>query len=289
MSDRKSVMGDESLKTVERTLALLKSFERAMPELTVSDLMDRLAMPRSVVVRMLATLEKAEFVERVPGNPRLFRIGLGAGEVGSLYFLDHPLMRGAEDVLRGLAERTGFTAYLGTIHGAEAVILALREGRMPVRFIWQAGQRLPVATTSFGKAMLMHMEREQVDQTLGSGPLAGLTEGSVRTRADLDAQLACWAGRGWVPAFEESFPGVYAVGAALLDPAGAPVAGISLSFLRNPADPDQVEVMGSAVLEAARTISRRLGLCHAYGDHRLGRFASPPEAIPRQPAPVASA
>ena len=278
-------MSDDSLKTVERTLALLKSFARATPELTVADLMGRLAVPRSVVVRMLATLEKAEFIERVPGNPRLFRIGLGAGEVGSLYFLGHPLMRGAEDVLRELAERTGFTAYLGTIHGAEAVILALREGRMPVRFIWQPGQRLPVATTSFGKAMLMHMERGQVDRMLGPGPLAGLTEGSVRTRAELDAQLACCVGKGWVPAFEESFPGVYAVGAALLDPNGAPVAGISLSFLRNAADPAQVETMGSAVLEAARTISRRLGPCEAYGHQRLGELLPPPDPASRQPAP----
>ncbi|MBV9749750.1 MAG: IclR family transcriptional regulator [Acetobacteraceae bacterium] len=265
-------MSAESLKTVERTLALLKAFGRATPELSVSDLVDRLVVPRSVVVRMLATLEQAEFVERVPGNPRLFRIGIGAGEVGSLYFHTSPLLRGAEDVLGGLAERTGFTAYLGTIHGAEAVILALREGRTPVRFIWQAGERLPVATTSFGKAMLMHMGREQVDRMLGSGPLARLTEGSVRTRAELDAQLARCAHKGWVPAFEESFPGVYAVGAALLDAQGAPVAGISLSFLRNSADPAQVETMGSSVLEAARTISRRLALSDAYGHHGLGKL-----------------
>ena len=277
-------MSDESLKTVERTLALLKAFGRPEPELSVSDLVDRLAMPRSVVVRMLATLAKAEFVERVPGKPRLFRIGISAGEVGSLYFHGNPLLRGAEEVLGSLAERTGFTAYLGTIHGAEAVILALREGRLPVRFIWQAGQRLPVATTSFGKAMLMHMARERVDRMLGPGPLAGLTEGSVRTRAELDAQLARWSHKGWVPAFEESFPGVYAVGAALLDPRGAPVAGISLSFLRNPADQAQVEAMGSAVLEAARTISWRLGLCEAYGHHGLG------ELLPRhEPAPPARA
>lgn len=277
-------MADESLKTVERTLALLGSFSRTRAELSVSDLVARLAVPRSVVVRMLATLEKAEFIERVPGNPRLFRIGLAAGEVGSLYFLSHPLLREAEDIISGLAERTGFTAYLGTIHGAEAIILASREGRLPVRFVWHAGQRLPVATTSFGKAMLMHMEPEQVDRTLGPGPLAGLTEGSVRSRAELDAQLAASAHKGWVPAFEESFPGVYAVGAALLDPMGAPVAGISLSFLRNLADLQQVETMGVAVLEAARTISRRLASSEGYGRHRFVELLSPSDATSRQSA-----
>lgn len=277
-------MTDESLKTVERTLALLRSFSRAAPELSVSDLVTRLAMPRSVVVRMLATLEKADFIERAPGNPRLFRIGLGAGEVGSLYFLGHPLLRETEDILDGLAERTGFTAYLGTIHGTEAVVLASREGRLPVRFVWHAGQRLPVATTALGKAMLMHMDSEQVDDTLGSGPLAGLTACSLRSRAELATQLAASAHRGWVAAFEESFPGVHAVGAALLDLKGTPVAGISLSFLRDPSDLEQVDAMGSAVLEAARTISRRLSSSQAYGHHRFTVLLSPHEAASRRSA-----
>jgi DNA-binding IclR family transcriptional regulator len=110
-------------------------------------------------------------------------------------------------VLHHLAERTGFTAYLGTRYGAEVVIQTLREGRTPVRFIWQAGDRLPVATTALGKAMLMHLDRARIDGILGTGPIAGLTAGSIRTRAKLDAKLARYAPRGWIPASEESFAG----------------------------------------------------------------------------------
>lgn len=182
-----------------------------------------MGMPRSVVVRILATLERAGFVERVAGNSRLFRVGLGACEFGALYLVGNPLLRSAEDVLHDLAERTGFTAYLGTLNGAEVVIQTLREGRTPVRFIWQAGDRLPVATTALGKAMLMHLDRLQIDAILGVGPVAGLTAGSIRTRAELDAKLALYAPKGWIPASEESFPGVFAVGAAVLDPNGAPI------------------------------------------------------------------
>jgi DNA-binding IclR family transcriptional regulator len=208
------------------------------------------------VVRLLGTLERADFIERVPGSPRQFRIGLAACEVGALYFQGNPLLRGAEDVLQDLATRTGVTAYLGALYGNEVVILAVREGRLPVRFTWQAGERLPVATTALGKAMLMHMDASAIDRILGSGPLAGLTEGSIRTRTALNAQLAKYAAGGWVPAFQESFPGVYAVGAAILDPKRVPVAGLSLSFLGNTVD-------------AARIISRRLGPSEAYGQARL--------------------
>lgn len=270
-------MAEEMLRTLERALEVLKMFGHGEPVLTVSRLVERLAMPRSVVVRILATLERAGFVERASGNNRLFRIGLGACEVGALYFVGNPLLRSAEDVLHELAERTGFTAYLGALYGAEVVILALHEGRTPVRFIWRAGDRLPVATTALGKALLMHLQPAQLDAILGTGPLAGLTEGSIRTRAELDTQLARHAGKGWITAADESFPGVFAVGAAVLEPKGAPVAGISLSTLSNSMGADEIAAIGAAVLEAARTITRRIGPRIAYGRESFG---SRPAAVP---------
>jgi DNA-binding IclR family transcriptional regulator len=263
-------MAEELLRTLERAVEVLKAFGREEPNLNIGRLVERLAMPRSVVVRILATLERAGFIERLPDNPRLFRVGLAACEVGALYLVGNPLLRSAEDVLRDLAERTGFTSYLGTLYGADVVILALREGRTPIRFIWQAGERLPVATTALGKALLMHMSSAQLDALLGTGPLPGLTDGSIRTRGELDAQLAHYRGGGWIPAFEESFPGVFAVGAAVLDPAGSPAAGVSLSLLRTSVAPDEIGTIGDLVLQAAGSIARRLGPRIAYGRAALG-------------------
>ncbi len=78
-------MSDETLRTVARTLDLLQAFGRGAPAQTIAELVERLAMPRTVVTRMLATLEKAGFVERVPANRRLFRVGPAAWQVGTLY------------------------------------------------------------------------------------------------------------------------------------------------------------------------------------------------------------
>jgi DNA-binding IclR family transcriptional regulator len=78
-------MADETLRTVTRTLDLLQAFGRGSPALSIADLVDRLGMPRTVVTRMLATLEKARFVERVATNRRLFRVGPAAGQVGAMY------------------------------------------------------------------------------------------------------------------------------------------------------------------------------------------------------------
>ena len=257
-------MSGESLKTVERTLALLKLFNRTDSEMTVADLVRRSQMPRAVVQRIIFTLEREGFLERSPISFR-YRIGVAACELGALYLAGNPLVQSSDAILRQLADEAEFPVYLGTRIGAEVTILALHQGQTAIRFLWSPGDRLPVATTALGKAMLMHMDPAVLDSLIGRGVLPGLSAQSIRTRAELDAQLDNYRASGWVPAFEESLPGVYAIGAAILSDIGAPLAGISVSFLRNESDAGQLERIGSLVLEAAAAISERSRILSEYG------------------------
>jgi len=263
-------MSGETLKTVEKALQVLRAFERASPQLSVAEISRRLGVSRTAITRILATLERPGFLERSATTGR-YRIGIAACEVGALYLIDNPLTKIADEAMKRVAQLTGFTAYLGKLYGDEVVILGLREGTQPIRFLWSPGDRLPVGTTALGKAMLMAMPGSEVDQILGSDRLAGLTPGSLATRADLDRQLAEQRDKGWVPMIEESYPGVCGVGAAIVDAAGKPVAGISLSFLGSSREQHAFDRFGAEVVEAAREISRRLQLQGSYSrPHRRG-------------------
>jgi DNA-binding IclR family transcriptional regulator len=275
-------MSGESLKTVERTLALLKLFNRTDSEMTVADLVRRSRMPRAVVQRIIFTLEREGFLERSPISFR-YRIGVAACELGALYLAGNPLVQSSDAILRQLAGDAEFPVYLGTRIGAEVTILALHQGQTAIRFLWSPGDRLPVATTALGKAMLMHLDPAVLDSLIGRGVLPGLSAQSIRTRAELDAQLDNYRARGWVPAFEESLPGVYAIGAAILSDIGAPLAGISVSFLRNESDAGQLERIGSLVLEAAAAISERSGILSEYGSRPTIPKIGQPD---RRPSPL---
>lgn len=261
-------MSQETVQTVERALAVLGTFNRERAELRPSELAHLLGLPRTIVIRILNTLERARFVERVPGDSR-YRIGVGAFEVGALYLATNPLIAVAEEALDDLAAETDHTIYLGALRGGETILLAVREGRRPVRFLWSVGDRLPVATTALGKAMLMHTAPEQRDEILGRGSLSGLTDRSLKTRAELDAQLDQARQRGWTVAQDESYPGVSAVGAAILDAQGAPLAGLSLSFLNYPPDPDIYEQLGRVVCAAAQGVTRRVATYSMYGQRAM--------------------
>ncbi len=278
-------MPQETVQTVERALQVLQVFSREQTEVSQSELARMLGLPRTVVGRILNTLEQAGFLERVPGGA-LYRIGLSAFEVGALYLANNPLVAVADELLTDLAEKTGHTGYLGALYGNEAVILSLREGRSPVRFQWSAGDRLPAATTALGKAILMHIAMSDVDGILGLGRLPGLTERSIKTRGELNLELDAARDRGWTVAVEESYPGVCAVGAPILDVHGSPLAGMSISFLNYPPDPDLFDQLGVLVRSTADTVSRRIAAYHMYG-HRpaLGR-PSPAQPASEREAPM---
>ena len=69
--------------------------------------------------------------------------------------------------------------------------------------------------------------------------LRTLTPSSLRSPKELERDLAAARRRGWAVAREESHAGLTAVGAAILDGSGCPVAGISLSDFDHPRVPEE--------------------------------------------------
>jgi DNA-binding IclR family transcriptional regulator len=255
----------ESSKTVKNALTLLNCFSRSKPVLTTSELARQLKLARTSVMRLLVTLEACGFVERHQGGVG-YRIGLRAFEVGTLFLAANPLSFLLLRALDELVAKTQCTAYFAILDKDDIVILNYREGTLPIRFIWQVGDRLPLHTTALGKAMLAHMSSEEIDRHLGNGrTLRGLTEKSIRTRTGLDDDIERTRERGWGLACEESHAGLTAVGSAILDDAGHPIAAISISCLDYPPNPKRLNQFATVVQDTARDVSRKIAEYRNYG------------------------
>jgi DNA-binding IclR family transcriptional regulator len=255
----------ESSKTVKNALTLLNCFSRSQPVLTASELTRQLKLARTSVIRLLVTLEACGFVEKQPEGIG-YRIGLRAFEIGTLFLAANPLSFLLMRALDELVEKTQCTAYFAILDKDDIVILNYREGTLPIRFIWQVGDRLPLQTTALGKAMLAHMSSGEIDRHLGNGQaLRGLTDKSIRTRAALDDDIARTRERGWGLAREESHAGLTAVGSAILDDAGHPIAAISISCLDYPPNPKRLNEFATVVQSTARDVSRKIVEYRNYG------------------------
>lgn len=255
----------ETSKTVRNALRALSCFSRSAPILTASEIARQLELPRTNVIRLMATLESMGFVER-RSDVGGYQIGLRAFEIGALFLAANPVSSLMMKALDELVERTQCTAYLAVLDRDDIVMLTYREGTLPIRFVWQVGDRLPCHTTAMGKAILTHLSIDEVDARLGKGKkLRALTKNSIRTREELDRELEEARKRGWALAREESHAGLTAVGSAVVDGHGHPIAAISISYLDYPPDPKRMDRLASIVKSVARSVSDRIAEYGYYG------------------------
>ncbi|KOT64219.1 IclR family transcriptional regulator [Streptomyces sp. NRRL F-5755] len=171
-----------------RVLKLLADTDHG---LTVTELSTKLGVNRTVVYRLLATLEQHALVRRDIGGRA--RVGLGVLRLGRQV---HPLVREAAlPALRALAEDIGATAHLTLVDGTEALAVAVVEPSWTDYHVaYRAGFRHPLDRGAAGRAILKarqgHIEDAGLALTHGeleagasgaAAPLLGVSgiEGSV--------------------------------------------------------------------------------------------------------------
>ncbi|HEU4811168.1 MAG TPA: helix-turn-helix domain-containing protein [Nocardioides sp.] len=160
-------MSAETSQTLDRGLRVLDVLASTLGGLTVTELAARLEVNRTVVYRLVSTLEQHALVRR-DAHGRL-HVGLGILHLASAV---QPVLRElAVPVLRGLAEAVGCTAHLTVADGEEALALAVVEPSWTDFHVsYRIGSRHPLQQGAAGKAIL-----------LGRRPTTAATDGAVRT------------------------------------------------------------------------------------------------------------
>jgi DNA-binding IclR family transcriptional regulator len=165
-------MPAETSQTLDRGIRALMTLAGAPEGLTVTALAEALGINRTVVYRLVSTLELHALVRKDTRG----RLHLGLG-VLHLATAVQPVVRDvAVPVLRQLAEQSGCTAHLTVAEGDEALALAVIEPSWTDYHVsYRVGARHPLARGAAGKAILMLRE--------GSGPPYVTTRGELEPGA----------------------------------------------------------------------------------------------------------
>ncbi|GAB2451994.1 helix-turn-helix domain-containing protein [Nocardioides hungaricus] len=148
-------MSAETSQTLDRGLRVLDVLASSSDGLTVTELAARLEVNRTVVYRLVSTLEQHALVRRDPRG-RL-HVGLGVLHLASAV---QPVVRDlAVPVLRDLAESVGCTAHLTVADGEEALALAVVEPSWTDFHVgYRVGSRHPLDRGAAGRAILLGRE-----------------------------------------------------------------------------------------------------------------------------------
>jgi len=149
-------MPAETSQTLDRGLHVLRVLAGTPGGMTVTELSSALGVNRTVVYRLVATLEQHALLRRDAAG-RL-HVGLGVLHLASAV---QPVLRDqAMPVLRTLAEDVGCTAHLTVADGDEALALAVVEPSWTdFHVAYRVGSRHPLGQGAAGKAILLGREQ----------------------------------------------------------------------------------------------------------------------------------
>lgn len=242
--------------SVGNVLRLLLLF-RQQEEVRLSRTARELGIANSTAHRLLAMLQHHGFV-RQDETTKAYRAGPALIEVALSVVRSMDLRRIARPALEELAEVTGETISLAVLEGDRVRYLDAVESDKALRVGSRAGTVLPAYCTSIGKALLAHLNDEELMALYPRERLAPVTDRSVTSRAHLLRQLDAVRQRGYAVNDGESEEGVMSVAVAIRDPSMRPTAAVSCAAPSNRLASTDLSVIANQLTSRAGDIAALL-------------------------------
>jgi IclR family transcriptional regulator, acetate operon repressor len=219
---------NQPIASVDNALRILSMF-RDRDRVRIAEASKALGVAPSTASRVMAMLQYHGFVTQDP-ETRAYVAGPGIVDIafGAMRRMhDH---RHVRRHLEQLVRETTETVHYVVLSGAQAVFLDGVESQRPVKTTLRLGERRHAHCVSGGKTMLAALRREELHRVYPSPRLPRCTDRTIRTRADLEKELARVREQGYATSVQESEPDIAAVAMNVLDGRGDPTGAIAISM-----------------------------------------------------------
>lgn len=216
----------EFLSTLERGLRVLKAFDEDHPEMTLSEVAAKTALPPAVARRCLITLVELGYVGQ---HERKFLLRPAVLTIGSAFLASMQIEQVVLPPLQGLRDQTGDSASLAVLSGAEILYVAHVSTDRRFRVAAGVGTRFPFHATSLGKAMAAHLPEGERAHLLAGAPFQRFTERTVTDLSAMTERLDLIATRGYDSALDELDYGIVSVAVPIFGRDKRVIASINCS------------------------------------------------------------
>lgn len=248
---------DYRIAAVDRALLVLEALGEK-PGQGVTQLSKSLGMTKSIVFRLLQTLEDRGFVFRDP-DQAVYSLGYRVGVLGERVGRDGSLLFAARPVMDALRDRTSENVNLVVREGLRSLVLATRAGHHSIRLFAQAGRYGPLHAGGGSLCLLAHSDSAVVEAVLAT-PLEAFTPQTITDRDKLRQALVRIRANGYNIALNDLDEGAFSVAAPIVGANGDVIACISVAGAMARFDEERRETYIQAALGAAEQISSKLSL-----------------------------
>jgi DNA-binding IclR family transcriptional regulator len=247
----------ETVQSVDRALAIVELLLRSSSPLTVREVAVGTSINRTTAHRLLASLHRRGWIERVAGSaayrPGLRYLALVRASLSGRDFVDE-----VRPTMERLSLLSRETVHLGVLDNHDVLHIEKVDSPEIVGVSSRVGTRATPHVTGLGKALLASGPDEELEAYIEHAGKRSLPSSAFDAEA-FRAEIALARRRGYSIDDGESSPGVRCLAVAVRGAGGNPLFAISLT---GPSGRFTAERMASCVpemLAVARDLSTRFG------------------------------
>lgn len=243
------------MSSLEAAVSVLRSYSTTCSELTVTELSQRLNLPKSNVSRLLRSMRAVGLLDSARDgrgySPGLMLVGFG--EVAGA---GHTLGVRAHAAVSRISEQSGHAGFVSARVGRQMVGLTHHAGRNPLQVGVALGdQKLHIDACATGRALLATMEDAAVHELLG-GQVSRARPESPASMEELFERLALVRERGYAESHNEAGKGIGALAVAVRDDRTDEVLSFCITFPEATVEPSELRTLSAALLQARADIMR---------------------------------
>jgi IclR family KDG regulon transcriptional repressor len=252
------------IKSLQRALNILDLFDEQAADLGITEIADTVGLHKSTAAGLVYTLEYNGYLAQDP-ETRKYRLGFKLVERASTLLDQLDVRNVALPYLQELRAWCNESVNLAVRDGGQIVYIERVTSSRTLGMRAKVGYRAPLHCTALGKAILSGMAPDEVDGLIAEHGLPAVTVHSITDRAQFLEELARVREQGFAVDNQENEIGICCVAAPIFDHTDCPVSAVSVSspILRLPLS--DVPRYGQKVMEAANSISSRLGYMFQRG------------------------
>lgn len=251
------VARSEGPMVLPRAFALLRLLSSELSGLNLSEISNRLKVPKSSLLATLKALTDQEFLVR---HGTIYQLGPEAFSLASIILAGRSLRQIARPYLEQTMEACGETVLLGELASdrQNAIYMDLVESPKSVRFSVSVGTQRPLYASSCGRLLLAYMTDEDRDLYLNQVDLNQRTDTTITDYSELRKCLAQIRQKGVSETFGDYSPDVSGFSAPLRNADGEVVAALTIAVPISRALREKEQFAEHAIKSAAQ-ISKILG------------------------------
>ena len=239
-----------SLRTLERGLDVLDCFGHSETKLSLTEIATRINLTPSTVTRILATLEKRNYLVR-DSETKKYQLSGRFGSLAASSGQSFDIRIIAAPYLRRLYDLYNESVSLYVLLDGQRVCIDRIETTHGLRRVINIGDRLSLTRGASGKVLLAWLPEEQ-------RKVIWLTDPAVPFKEFDQIRM-----QGFATSISERDEGVAAVSAPIFDSQEQMVAAVAIAIPTVRLTKETIPQMIPSVMEAAKEISKALGYKNA--------------------------